>query len=220
MRETACSGESLRDRLQRKKRLSSAELVALGSQLLEGLGRIHGAGLVHGDIKPLTIHVSGKGAKLTAMLVDGGITPSLWSAKGLGEKTALIGTPYYAPAEQFGGDAMIAQQPYEALRLPDGRGTLRPGAPADLVVWGAADYREIPYRFGTNLVLSHADVRRGREALGAVVRGDDDRYAWRSAHARAPRVGRWRRTASRYPQASRRSHSARSRAGSGAVPGR
>ena len=39
-----------------------------------------------------------------------------------------------------------------ALRLEDGRGTLRPGAPADLVVWGAADYREIPYRFGENLV--------------------------------------------------------------------
>lgn len=39
-----------------------------------------------------------------------------------------------------------------ALRLEDGRGTLRRGAPADLVVWGVSDYREIPYRFGTNLV--------------------------------------------------------------------
>lgn len=98
-------GESLRKRLDHAKRLETPEVVALGSQLLEGLGRIHGAGLVHGDIKPLTIHVTGKGAKLSAMLVDGGITPSLWSAKGLGEKTALIGTPYYAPAEQFGGEA-------------------------------------------------------------------------------------------------------------------
>ena len=39
-----------------------------------------------------------------------------------------------------------------ALRLEDGRGTLRASAPADLVVWGAGDYREIPYRFGVNLV--------------------------------------------------------------------
>ena len=99
------AGESLRKRLDSVKRLSSSEVIALGTQLLEGLGRIHGAGLVHGDIKPLTIHVAGKGAKLTAALVDGGITPSLWNAKGLGEKTALIGTPYYAPAEQFGGEA-------------------------------------------------------------------------------------------------------------------
>jgi serine/threonine-protein kinase len=29
----------------------------------------------------------------------------LWSAKHLGDKTALIGTPYYAPVEQFGGEA-------------------------------------------------------------------------------------------------------------------
>jgi imidazolonepropionase len=35
-----------------------------------------------------------------------------------------------------------------ALRLTDGRGTLRPGAPADLVLWDVTDHREIPYRFG------------------------------------------------------------------------
>ena len=35
-----------------------------------------------------------------------------------------------------------------ALRLSDGRGTLRNGAPADLAVWAVNDYREIPYRFG------------------------------------------------------------------------
>jgi imidazolonepropionase len=39
-----------------------------------------------------------------------------------------------------------------ALRLEDGRGTIRPGVPADLVLWDAPDYREIPYRFGVNLV--------------------------------------------------------------------
>ena len=36
-----------------------------------------------------------------------------------------------------------------ALRLDDGTGTLRPGAPADLVVWAIGDYREIAYRFGS-----------------------------------------------------------------------
>lgn len=35
-----------------------------------------------------------------------------------------------------------------ALRLDDGRGTLQTGAPADLVLWDAADYCEIPYRYG------------------------------------------------------------------------
>jgi len=43
------------------------------------------------------------------VLVDGGITPALWSAKHLGDKTQLIGTPYYAPVEQFGGEAADVQ---------------------------------------------------------------------------------------------------------------
>jgi imidazolonepropionase len=38
-----------------------------------------------------------------------------------------------------------------ALRLEDGRGTLAPGAPADVVLWGVPDHREIPYRFGVEL---------------------------------------------------------------------
>lgn len=99
------TGEELRARLDRDKRLTPLELVTCAGQLLDGLARIHGAGLVHGDIKPRTVHVAGTGSKITGLLVDGGITPSLWSAKGLGEKTALIGTPYYAPPEQFGGEA-------------------------------------------------------------------------------------------------------------------
>lgn len=98
-------GNELRERLEGGKRLEAAEVRVLGAQLCEGLARIHGAGLVHGDIKPRTITVQGHGPKLTAQLIDSGVTPSLWNAKGLGEKTALIGTPYYAPMEQFGGDA-------------------------------------------------------------------------------------------------------------------
>lgn len=38
-----------------------------------------------------------------------------------------------------------------ALRLDDGRGTLAFGAPADMVLWDADDYRHIPYRFGVRL---------------------------------------------------------------------
>jgi imidazolonepropionase len=36
-----------------------------------------------------------------------------------------------------------------ALGLDDGTGTLRHGAPADLVVWDLRDHRELPYRFGS-----------------------------------------------------------------------
>lgn len=97
-------GDSLRWRLEEKGRMAPDDVRRLGIGLLEGLVAIHGANLVHGDVKPLTIYVEGEGSKLSAQLVDGGIAPGLWMAKGLGEKTALIGTPYYAPVEQFGGD--------------------------------------------------------------------------------------------------------------------
>jgi serine/threonine-protein kinase len=103
------AGDSLRSVLNARKRLESSEVVSLGVQLLGGLAEVHAHGLVHGDIKPYTIEITGRGASLRARLVDGGITPGLWTAKHLGEKTALIGTPFYAPIEQFGGDSPDVQ---------------------------------------------------------------------------------------------------------------
>jgi len=98
-------GEPLRKRLGREKHLGKKDVVRIGVGLLSGLAELHGKGLVHGDVKPHTIHVSGNKGSASPILVDGGVTPGLWTAKNLGEKTALIGTPYYAPVEQFGGDA-------------------------------------------------------------------------------------------------------------------
>ena len=99
------TGEALRTRLDRETRLSREEVVTLGIRLLGGLEAIHGHDLVHGDIKPFNIFVEGQGGAAKPVLVDGGLTIGLWTAKELGDKTALIGTPYYAPFEQFGGDA-------------------------------------------------------------------------------------------------------------------
>ena len=98
-------GGALRDRLEDDPRMSPAAALALVRELLGGLAMLHEYGLVHGDIKPTTIFVEGGGAELSPQLVDGGITSALWMAKDLGDKTALIGTPYYAPAEQFGGES-------------------------------------------------------------------------------------------------------------------
>jgi serine/threonine protein kinase len=101
-------GESLREWEKEHKRAEVADVVDIGLHLLDGLIAIHATGLVHGDIKPHTIHIDTK-KKNRVTLVDGGITPSLWTAKHLGDKTALIGTPVYAPVEQFGGDSPDVQ---------------------------------------------------------------------------------------------------------------
>ena len=84
-------------------RMDPEEVLVLGRQLLGGLGEIHAAGLVHGDIKPAAIYLRSDGDG--AQLVDGGVTPALWAAKHLGTRTTLIGTPFYSPLEQFSGDS-------------------------------------------------------------------------------------------------------------------
>ena len=97
------AGRSLRVLLSDEGRLPEAQVLELGRQLLDGMSEIHARGLVHGDIKPQTIFV--EDGPQNGVLVDGGITTGLWNAKHLGEHTALIGTPFYAPVEQFGGDS-------------------------------------------------------------------------------------------------------------------
>jgi serine/threonine protein kinase len=99
--------KSLREHAKAHAPLPPAEIVAIGLELLDGLGAIHAKGLVHGDVKPNTIRV--RDAEGHVELIDGGITASLWSAKHLGDKTALIGTPFYAPIEQFGGESPDVQ---------------------------------------------------------------------------------------------------------------
>lgn len=101
-------GKSLRDWRKDGVPLAPDVVVDIGLQLLDGISAIHAKKLVHGDIKPHTVHVDDK-KKLRVLLVDGGITPALWSAKHLGDKTALIGTPFYAPVEQFGGESPDVQ---------------------------------------------------------------------------------------------------------------
>ncbi len=106
-------GTSLREWLRAHPVSPAGTVIEIGCQLLEGLSAVHAAGLVHGDIKPHTIQISGgqieDGKKPRLVLADGGITPGLWTAKHLGEKTALIGTPFYAPIEQFGGESPNVQ---------------------------------------------------------------------------------------------------------------
>ena len=96
-------GVSLRSYFEEQGRMGPQHVVRLGIDLLAGLMDIHGAGLVHGDVKPSTIHFLE--SEDHGQLLDGGITPGMWAAKHMGTRTALIGTPYYAPLEQFTGDA-------------------------------------------------------------------------------------------------------------------
>jgi len=96
-------GISLRAWRSAHGRMDVAPAIRLAVRLLRGLESAHRAGLVHGDIKPETIWYRDDGD--AAVFVDAGVTTSLWAAKHLGTRTALIGTPFYAPLEQFSGES-------------------------------------------------------------------------------------------------------------------
>ena len=102
-RIAAVRGRSLRAFLREGERLSSAEAAALGARALDALAALHEHGLVHGDVKPE--HLFWDGDPDGAVLTAAGVTAALWSTQHLGARTQLVGTPFYAPLEQFSGDA-------------------------------------------------------------------------------------------------------------------
>lgn len=174
-------GDSLRVWLKENERMEVEGVLALGRRLLAGLVQVHAAGQVHGDIKPHTIHLD-RGPD-DAVLVDGGITTGLWSAKHLGDRTALIGTPFYAPVEQFGGESPDVQSDLYNLA------TVLYELVTGVVPWQGSSFLEV---FQSKLQKSppamrsrapEVEVPRAFEdaVMGGLFADRRDRYA--SAHA-------------------------------------
>jgi len=89
-------GESLHDRMQRKKKIDEAELKRFLFPLLDGLESIHNSGFLHRDIKPGNIFIAEDGEP---MLLDFGAARSALVDAGRG-LTAIV-TRGYAPIEQY-----------------------------------------------------------------------------------------------------------------------
>jgi serine/threonine-protein kinase len=66
-------GESLRDRLGRESQLPIDEAVRIGCEVADGLGHAHARGVIHRDVKPENILLSGG----HALLADFGIARAL-----------------------------------------------------------------------------------------------------------------------------------------------
>ena len=97
-------GESLRQRLRRERQLSADTALRIATEAARGLEYAHQHGVVHRDVKPENILLTGDGSTLVA---DFGIARAL-SAAGDDEKlteTGLaVGTPAYMSPEQAAGD--------------------------------------------------------------------------------------------------------------------
>jgi len=96
-------GESLADRLARRRRIDDTELVDLAIPVCDALAMAHEAGVVHRDVKPDNIFLArtARGG-VRAMLVDFGISHVAHNDPRVARLTSssvLIGTPCYLSPE-------------------------------------------------------------------------------------------------------------------------
>jgi TolB-like protein len=98
-------GESLRDRLTREGPLPLADALAIAAETADALGYAHSHGVVHRDVKPENILLSGG----HALVADFGIARAVSVADGaqLTETGVALGTPTYMSPEQASADPQI-----------------------------------------------------------------------------------------------------------------
>jgi len=106
-------GESLRERLDRVGKLSVAEAVRLTDEIASALSYAHEQGIVHRDVKPENIMLSGG----RAVVADFGIGRAVTAAGGdrLTGTGFAVGTPAYMSPEQAYGDAVDGRSDVYAL---------------------------------------------------------------------------------------------------------
>ncbi len=102
-------GESLRTRLAREGELPVGDAVRLLRDVVDALSHAHAQGVVHRDIKPDNVLLSGR----HAMVTDFGVAKAVSEATGRhGLTTAgvALGTPTYMAPEQAAADTHIDQR--------------------------------------------------------------------------------------------------------------
>jgi eukaryotic-like serine/threonine-protein kinase len=122
-------GESLRARLEHRGALSAVEAIAILRDLARALAYAHEQGVVHRDVKPENVLLSGD----TAVVTDFGIAKAVDAARVGPSSTSLtqlgmaVGTPAYMAPEQAVGEANVDHR-------------------ADLYAWGVVAYEMLAGR--------------------------------------------------------------------------
>jgi serine/threonine protein kinase len=97
-------GESLRQRLDRERRLVPRDVITIVAHCAKALSRAHDRGVVHRDIKPDNIFLTDGGdGEVFAKVLDFGIAKSSAANHVATSTGAVLGTPYYMSPEQVLG---------------------------------------------------------------------------------------------------------------------
>lgn len=101
-------GESLRSRLQREGQLPIGDVVRVLREVVDALAYAHGQGIMHRDMKPDNVMLSGR----HAMVMDFGVAKAVRDSGGKQLTTVgvAVGTPAYMSPEQATGEEHIDQR--------------------------------------------------------------------------------------------------------------
>jgi hypothetical protein len=109
------SGPDLGRRLAEEGRLSPRAAVRLIAQVANGLDAIHAAGLVHRDVKPANVLLSGATEEDHAYITDFGVARNVATESGLTQTGRFVGTLDYVAPEQVSGAEVDARADVYAL---------------------------------------------------------------------------------------------------------
>ena len=110
--EEYISGTTLQELLDKRGQLVEAQVRDIAMQLTEALAVLHKQKIIHRDIKPANIILRENGQ---AVLIDFGAARVL-TREGARD-TCILGTPYFAPPEQYGFAATDVRSDFYALGM-------------------------------------------------------------------------------------------------------
>jgi hypothetical protein len=96
-------GADLREILRREAPLEPARALRLLAQVADGLDAAHALGLVHRDVKPGNVLVTGRDGAERALVCDFGLARHVSSVSSLTGDRGFVGTIDYVPPEQIEG---------------------------------------------------------------------------------------------------------------------
>ncbi len=105
------AGETLKDLIRREAPLDAATALAYAIEIARALGAAHGQGIVHRDVKPQNVLLSGEGG---AKITDFGIARTL-AEEGLTIDGRVLGTTDYVSPEQALGEEVTGQSDIYSL---------------------------------------------------------------------------------------------------------